>query len=273
MGVIVPRLSDLVLAIMYEGIDEAAAELGYSTFVMNSRDDPDEQRRKMDIMLARRVDGLIIGDAHLDSGLLRELAARKVPFVLMNRRVPGFPSATCDDVLGGELVAEHLWEQGAPERRRDRRRALCQHGRRPDGRLRGPLAGAGRENSPTNAVVWSRFDTAGGREAAETILAHGNPRPTACSPSTTSRPSAPWEPCGPMASASAATWRWLASTTPPWPRNFPSRCPRSARPCWTSGGRRCSSSSASWTARRVDSGGVESTPWNAVHGKGSHRRM
>ena len=30
-----------------------------------------------------------------------------------------------------------------------------------------------------NAVVWSRFDTGGGREAAETILAHGNPHPTA----------------------------------------------------------------------------------------------
>ena len=32
---------------------------------------------------------------------------------------------------------------------------------------------------PADAVVWSRFDTAGGREAAETILAHGNPHPTA----------------------------------------------------------------------------------------------
>jgi LacI family transcriptional regulator len=28
-------------------------------------------------------------------------------------------------------------------------------------------------------VVWSRFDTAGGREAAERILANGRPRPTA----------------------------------------------------------------------------------------------
>jgi LacI family transcriptional regulator len=178
MGVIVPRLSDLVLATMYEGIDEAAAELGYSTFVMNSRDDPEEQRRKTDTMLARRVDGLIIGDAHLDSGLLRELTARKVPFVLMNRRVPGYPSATCDDVLGGKLVADHLWSKGhrnvaviagepyastAVDRTAgfvDRWRAL------------------GGEVSP-KAVVWSRFDTAGGREAADNILTHCNPRPTA----------------------------------------------------------------------------------------------
>ena len=112
LGVIVPRLSDLVLATMYEGIEESAAELGYSTFVMNSLDDPAQQRRKIDIMLARRVDGLIIGDAHSGTSLLPELTARKVPFVLMNRRVPGHPSATCDDILGGELVAQHLWDRG-----------------------------------------------------------------------------------------------------------------------------------------------------------------
>lgn len=178
MGVIVPRLSDLVLAIMYEGIDEAAAELGYSTFVMNSRDDPEEQRRKTDTMLARRVDGLIIGDAHLDTGLLVELTDRKVPFVLMNRRVPGYPAATCDDVLGGELVAEHLWNTGHrnvaviagepyASTAVDRTAGFVDRWRSLGGKL------------PGNAVVWSRFDTAGGREAAETILTHCRPRPTA----------------------------------------------------------------------------------------------
>lgn len=178
MGVIVPRLSDLVLAIMYEGIDEAAAELGYSTFVMNSRDDPEEQRRKTDTMLARRVDGLIIGDAHLDNGLLRELTARKVPFVLMNRRVPGYPSATCDDVLGGELVADHLWGKGHrnvaviagepyASTAVDRTAGFVDRWRSLGGTI------------PPEAVVWSRFDTAGGREAAEEILTHCTPRPTA----------------------------------------------------------------------------------------------
>lgn len=178
MGVIVPRLSDLVLAIMYEGIEEAAAELGYSTFVMNSRDDPEEQRRKVDTMLARRVDGLIIGDAHLDSSLLRELTARKVPFVLMNRRVPGYPSATCDDVLGGQLVADHLWSKGHrnvaviagepyASTAIDRTAGFVDRWHALGGKI------------PQEAVVWSRFDTAGGREAAETILTGRSPHPTA----------------------------------------------------------------------------------------------
>ncbi|QNE13764.1 LacI family DNA-binding transcriptional regulator [Pseudarthrobacter sp. NBSH8] len=178
MGVIVPRLSDLVLAIMYEGIDEAAAELGYSTFVMNSRDDPEEQRRKADTMLARRVDGLIIGDAHLDTGLLRELTLRTVPFVLMNRHVPGYPSATCDDVLGGELVADHLWSKGHRKvaviagepyasTAVDRTAGFVNRWRSLGGKI------------PRNAVVWSRFDTAGGRQAAEDILTQCKPHPTA----------------------------------------------------------------------------------------------
>jgi LacI family transcriptional regulator, galactose operon repressor len=176
LGVIVPRLSDLVLATMYEGIEQSAAELGYSTFVMNSLDDPGEQRRKTDIMLARRVDGLIIGDAHLGSSLLQELTARKVPFVLMNRRAPGYPSATCDDVLGGELVADHLWDQGHRKvsviagepyasTAIDRTAGFVDRWRS----LGGDIA--------DSDVVWSRFDTAGGREAAETILM--NCKPTA----------------------------------------------------------------------------------------------
>jgi LacI family transcriptional regulator len=174
LGVIVPRLSDLVLATMYEGIEESAAELGYSTFVMNSLDDPVQQRRKIDIMLARRVDGLIIGDAHSGTSLLPELTARKVPFVLMNRRVPGHPSATCDDVLGGELVAQHLWDRGHRKvsviagepyasTAVDRTAGFVERWRSLGGEI------------SDDAVVWSRFDTAGGREAAETILMNGTP--------------------------------------------------------------------------------------------------
>ncbi|GAB4098589.1 LacI family DNA-binding transcriptional regulator [Sinomonas halotolerans] len=172
LGVVVPRLSDLVLAIMYEGVEQEAAGIGYSAFVTNSRDDAGEQRRKVELMLARRVDGLIIGDSHLDGDLLPELHRRAIPFVLMNRRHPGFPSATCDDVRGGELVAEHLWAQGHRKvaviagepyasTAVDRTSGFSERWRALGGSM------------PEEAIVWSRFDTQGGREAAEKILASG----------------------------------------------------------------------------------------------------
>jgi LacI family transcriptional regulator len=163
---------------MYEGVEEAAAEFGYSAFVTNSRDDPQEQRRQTETMLARRVDGLIFGDAHLDSTLIPELARRQVPFVLMNRRLDGFPSATCDDLAGGRLVADHLWDKG-------HRRVAVIAGERYTSTAVDRTSGfADRWRSlggslDSTAVVWSRFDTEGGREAAETILRGRGALPTA----------------------------------------------------------------------------------------------
>lgn len=178
IGVIVPRLSDLVLATMYEGVEEAAAESNHSTFVMNSHDDLDEQRRKAEIMLARRVDGLILGDVHAGSSLVDDLTARHVPFVLMNRRYPGFPSSTCDDTEGGRLVATHLWGAGhrsvailAGEPYAstgvDRTAGFLQRW----GELGGEVPGA--------CILHSSFDTGGGRQVGEELMALRRGVPTA----------------------------------------------------------------------------------------------
>ncbi len=45
IGVLVPRLTDVVLATIYEGIDAAASTAGYSSFVANTGDDLPVQRR------------------------------------------------------------------------------------------------------------------------------------------------------------------------------------------------------------------------------------
>ena len=116
IGVLVPRLSDMVLATIYEGVDEAAAEHGYLTFVSNTQDQPDKQRKLIDMALARRVDGLILGDAHSGpdaspNPLLAELAAR-VPFVLVSRHADAHCAVTCDDIEGGRLAARHLLDMG-----------------------------------------------------------------------------------------------------------------------------------------------------------------
>jgi LacI family transcriptional regulator len=110
IGVLVPRLTDVVLAMVYEGIEAAAATYGLTAFVANTQDV--SQREHVQMMLDRRVDGLILGDAN--SGEPEALAsiAQKVPTVLVNRSVGDYPSVTCDNYLGGRLAAEHLLELG-----------------------------------------------------------------------------------------------------------------------------------------------------------------
>ena len=59
------------------------------------------------MMLNRRVDGLILGDARATHAG-RDPPFAGVAYVLTNRRVEGHPSVTGDDTMGGRLVAKHL---------------------------------------------------------------------------------------------------------------------------------------------------------------------
>lgn len=176
-GVLVPALTDLVLATVYDEIEQCATTLGYHTFVANTRDDMAEQRRRVDLLLDRRVDGLVLGDARLDDTLVDELAARGVPFVLVSRRQGDHPAVTCDDTLGGRLAAQHLLRLG-------HRQVAVVAGE--------PYASTGHDRTagfiavcreqgvevPPSRVVQSRFDVSGGRQAADRLLDQPD-RPTA----------------------------------------------------------------------------------------------
>ncbi|HEY0484737.1 MAG TPA: LacI family DNA-binding transcriptional regulator [Mycobacteriales bacterium] len=177
LGVLVPRLTDIVLATIYEGIDAAASAAGYHTVVANTGDDLDLQHTRADALLARRVDGLILGDARTDSTLAADLARRGIPLVLVSRRLPRRVSVTTDDLLGGRLAGEHLVGIG-------HRRVGVVAGERYAStgleRTAGFLAAYEEAGLvvPDRYAVTSRFDVAGGRAAAEQLLGL-RPRPTA----------------------------------------------------------------------------------------------
>ncbi|WP_369815164.1 LacI family DNA-binding transcriptional regulator [Aeromicrobium sp. Leaf272] len=172
VGVLVPRLQDFVLATIYEGIEEAALEHGLSTFVTNSLDEPSAQRQRARMMIDRRVDGLIFGDAHLDHQVVDEVAARGVPVVLVSRRAGAHVSATTDDVLGGRLAGEHLVATG---RTRPAIIAGQAFASTSIDRTQGALEAfeAAGIKVPASRVVHGPFDAAGGRAAAEQLLADG----------------------------------------------------------------------------------------------------
>jgi LacI family transcriptional regulator len=178
LGMLVPRLTDYVLATIYEGVEEAAQLAGYRTVVANTHDDPDEQRARAEVMLDHRVEGLIIGDASARGDLLDDLERRGVPFVLVSRRTAAHPAVTGDDLAGGRLVAEHLLERG-----HERVAVLAGE----------PYASTGRERTsgflerwsaaghtvPAEWVVHGPFDAAGGRRAMQHVLDTPGPPPTA----------------------------------------------------------------------------------------------
>lgn len=112
LGVLVPRLSDTVMALMFEELERAASSRGYFAMVATSGDDPGDEKRAAETLLDRNIDGLILATARLDDELPRLLRERKVPHALVLRTDGVSPSALGDDEVGGYLAVRHLLDLG-----------------------------------------------------------------------------------------------------------------------------------------------------------------
>ncbi|HHX4812409.1 TPA: LacI family DNA-binding transcriptional regulator [Yersinia enterocolitica] len=171
IGVLVPRLSDLVLATIYEGIDEAATRNRIFTFVSNTHDRASSQRELGEMALARHVDGLIIGDAHMggDHQFLDDLYEREVPFILVSRRAGDYCAVTCNDYRGGQLAAEHFIEQGHTQLAVIAGEPFASTGLDRTAGFMDSCRAAG-IHVPATCVISSRFDTQAGYEAGMKLL-------------------------------------------------------------------------------------------------------
>ena len=112
LGVLVPHLTDVVMAEVFEGIAAQAADAGYLAVVTPTRESPEIRRDAVETFLNRRVDGIILADASVRRPVPPELSAAKVPFVLALRGSRSYLSVTADDRLGGQLAARHLLNAG-----------------------------------------------------------------------------------------------------------------------------------------------------------------
>ena len=109
---LVPRLSDTVMALMFEAIGRAAERRGYFAIVATAGDDPAEEKKAAHTLLDRNVDGLLIASSRRDDPLPRELREKRVPHALVLRTDGISPSSVGDDELGGYLATRHLLDLG-----------------------------------------------------------------------------------------------------------------------------------------------------------------
>lgn len=177
IGVIVPRLTDTVMAMLYEAIARACKRTGQFAIVATTEDKPDAGREAAETLLNRGVDALILATARLDDEFPAELEKRGVNYVLALRTDGKHPASVGDDHLGGYLATRHLLDLGhrriglisgpsyassAMQRVEGYRHALLEVGVAVDQDL----------------IVESTFGIDSGAEAAEKLMALQN-RPTA----------------------------------------------------------------------------------------------
>jgi len=179
LGVLVPRLSDTVMALMFEELERAASSRGYFAMVATSGDDPDDEQRAAETLLDRNVDGLILATARLDDELPRRLRKRGVAHALVLRTDGVSPSSLGDDEVGGYLAVRHLIDLG-------HRDIAVVTGPSFTSSAVGRLAGARRAfaeagiDAPAKWLLAAGYGIENGYTAGETILGeHAANRPTA----------------------------------------------------------------------------------------------
>ncbi|MDV6272509.1 LacI family DNA-binding transcriptional regulator [Rhodococcus erythropolis] len=191
IGVVMPRLTDVVVATMFQGIEEAATAAGYSVLLSSPPDDLDAQRKAVEFLASRQVDGLMLSSVHLPgTDFVDSLPLRSLPILLLNRHTDpattsanrslpfvSLPFVSGDDRLGGYLAGKHLLDCGyrdlgviaGPDHASTSRERVAG--------FRDALAEAGLE-LPPHRIVKSEFEVQGGVEAAATLLG-GDSRPDA----------------------------------------------------------------------------------------------
>lgn len=115
IGVIIPDLTNPIFPPMVRGIEDYLAPRGYTALVANSDGRGQYERASFESLLARRVDGFILGTGHTDDPLLANAAERDVRVVLINRGTAGgigFPLVTGDDGAGITAAVDHLTSLG-----------------------------------------------------------------------------------------------------------------------------------------------------------------
>lgn len=113
LGMVIPNLAYPVNAEIIRGAERRAAAAGYVILLADADEFLQAGEAYQRLLLERRVDGLLIASASTGEDLLRQLARYRLPFVLVNRRVPRLgPSVTVEDALGMRLAVGHLVEMG-----------------------------------------------------------------------------------------------------------------------------------------------------------------
>ena len=110
IGVVSPRLYDIMVSTLCHSIEATARYAGYQALISSPPDDMGEQMRSMEFLLSRRVDGLILTSLHRDeSAFIERLRALPVPVYATNRHLGDqLPSVVCDDRDGGRQAVDHL---------------------------------------------------------------------------------------------------------------------------------------------------------------------
>ena len=112
-GLLITDIENPFFPQLVSAIEAEAVARGYGLVLCNTSDDPARELASLDLLIERRVDGIMVASSRAmrrHAALLRRIG---VPVVLLNSgRVDGLPSIDTAQRRGARLAADHLLELG-----------------------------------------------------------------------------------------------------------------------------------------------------------------
>lgn len=113
VGVVIPDIGNPFWTVMARGLEKVLAQYGYTLLMVSTDEEPDKERQYLELLYARRVDGMVVATTGGTESTLAAIA-EQLPMVLVDRSVTGVPADIVveDNVGGAAALVRHLARVG-----------------------------------------------------------------------------------------------------------------------------------------------------------------
>jgi len=87
IGLICSDLVNPFYARIAQGVEETARADGYTTIIASTNEDDAAERKAVDLMRSKRVDGIVISPTQMNHDHIARLNQEHIPFILVNRHI------------------------------------------------------------------------------------------------------------------------------------------------------------------------------------------
>ncbi|MBT9170163.1 MAG: Catabolite control protein A [Actinobacteria bacterium] len=114
IGLIISDITNPFFPEIVRGIEDKASEMGYNIFICNSDAKVEREEAYLELLLEKRVDGIIFTSARITDTRIADLRRHNFPFILVSRTLPDVQTdyVVVDNRAGAYLAVEHLISLG-----------------------------------------------------------------------------------------------------------------------------------------------------------------
>ncbi len=112
IGIVMPDIKNTFFNSWFRSVEDSARQFGYTTFLCNTDENPDDEMKSVRTLLSHRVDGILIVPHSEES--VRYLMRAKANVVLVDRVFDSMnvDSVSTDHYYGAVKLTEHMIAQG-----------------------------------------------------------------------------------------------------------------------------------------------------------------